>query len=263
MTWPVAMIPYANMAPYRALGVPVGCDFVPLVPRASIKALEKGEVMAAAVPVGGLLRLEGLVETVGKYGIAAKEASMSVLLFSNISFEKLNASKTLCLTTESASSIRLLYLLLGYAQGFDQLPAVSKNHVFADGELIIGDRALKARYHTKKISRKKIVIDLAEKWYETHHLPFVFARWVVRKDAAPAAKAAVREWLERFREKEADLVKQSVPVAAKALDLPEERIEKYFSVIRRSLDDEDLAGQEKFYAEFKKYEKTPLFEPGE
>jgi predicted solute-binding protein len=71
MTAAVAMIPYSNMAPYRQLGEPRGCRFVPLVPKASIAALLSGEVVAAAVPVGGLNALDGVVETVGRFGIAA------------------------------------------------------------------------------------------------------------------------------------------------------------------------------------------------
>lgn len=261
MTWPVAMIPFTNMAPYRALGAPETCRFVPLVPSASIHALEKKEVIAAAVPVGGLMRLGERVEPVGKYGIAAKGASMSVHLFSNSGFERMDGSKTVRLTSESASSVRLLYLLLGYTHGFDRLPKTTRNYSEADGELLIGDKALTARYHEEKKSRMTIVTDLAEKWYEMHHLPFVFARWVVRKDAPEPAKAAVRNWLERFREQEAKLVKKAVSTAAKRMDLPDSLIERYFKAIRRSLEDEDLAGQKKFISEFKKYEKKPLFAP--
>ena len=82
MNIPVAMIPYANMAPYRQLGPPPGCHFVSLVPRKSIDALLSGAVAAAAVPVGGLARLGDAVETIGRFGIAAKGPCMSVLLFS-------------------------------------------------------------------------------------------------------------------------------------------------------------------------------------
>ncbi|MGD8703366.1 MAG: hypothetical protein PVH26_13110, partial [Desulfosarcina sp.] len=80
MSAPVAMIPYANMAPYRQLGAPRDCHFVTLVPKASVDALVSGQVTAAAVPVGGMCRLAGIIETVGHFGIAAKGASMSVLL---------------------------------------------------------------------------------------------------------------------------------------------------------------------------------------
>ncbi len=73
MTASVAMIPYTNMAPYRQLGAPRGCRFVPVIPRASIGALLSGEVVAAAVPVGGLKALDGVVETVDKGQIAHRK----------------------------------------------------------------------------------------------------------------------------------------------------------------------------------------------
>ena len=94
MSVPVAMIPYTNMAPYRELGAPTGCHFVPLVPKASIDALLEGTVAAAAVPVGGLVRLGDTVASVGAYGIAAKGPSMSVLLFSRVPFEALRRPTT-------------------------------------------------------------------------------------------------------------------------------------------------------------------------
>ena len=122
MTTAIAMIPYANMAPYRQLGPPEGCRFISLVPKASIAALMTGEVAAAAVPVGGLPQLSGIVEPLGYFGIAAKGPSMSVLLFSRCPFRQLGGAKTVRLTKESASSVRLLYLLLGDTLGFDRLP---------------------------------------------------------------------------------------------------------------------------------------------
>ena len=109
MSKPVAMIPYVNMAPYRQLGPPKGCRFIPLVPKASVAALLSGEVVAAAVPVGGLAALQGRVETVGRFGIAAEGVCMSVLFFSRFPFEAMRAPRTIRITSETASSVRLLY----------------------------------------------------------------------------------------------------------------------------------------------------------
>ena len=64
-TFPIAMIPYANMAPYEALGPPANCYFVNCHPRNSIAALKERNVWAAAVPVGGLAALEGEIVSLG------------------------------------------------------------------------------------------------------------------------------------------------------------------------------------------------------
>jgi chorismate dehydratase len=50
--------------------------------------------------------------------------------------------RTIRITGETASSVRLLYLLLGQCHGFDRLPHLAGDGQVPDGELLIGDRAL-------------------------------------------------------------------------------------------------------------------------
>lgn len=258
MTVPVAMIPYVNMAPYRALGPPSGCRFIPLVPKASISALLSSTVVAAAVPVGGLARLEGVVETVGRFGIAAAGESMSVLLFSRFPFEEMHEPHTIRITGETASSVRLLFLLFGHVHGFDRLPRLVADGQQPDGALLIGDRALIKGQRTDKNS-SFIVTDLAAMWFKIHSLPFVFARWVVRKDAPEPVKISIRQWLDVFKKRETDLVEQAVPEATETLKLDSDVVRRYFKVIRRCLDDRDITGQERFLKLFKQLERRPLF----
>ena len=260
MSVPVAMIPYTNMAPYRQLGPPRGCHFVSLVPQASIGVLMTGRVVAAAIPVGGLARLGGMVETVGHFGIAAKGPCMSVLFFSRCPFEEMHAPKTLRVTNESASSVRLLYLLLGQTLGFDRLPRLVPDGRKADGELLIGDRALIKGVVAKADDAFPHVTDLSKAWFDTHGLPFVFARWVVRTDAPESVKTALARWLDEFKEQESLLVAQAVPEAAGRLDLCPDLLQRYFCAIRRCLDDNDIQGQQRFFQEFEHLGKTPLFQ---
>ena len=49
----IAMIPYANMAPFQEMAPPEGCEIVSCTPRESIAALREKKVFAAALPVGG------------------------------------------------------------------------------------------------------------------------------------------------------------------------------------------------------------------
>lgn len=256
MSAPIAMIPYANMAPYRQLGEPEGCRFVPLVPSASIDALIAGTVDAAAVPVGGLARLSGLVETVGRFGIAARGPSMSVLLFSQTPFEQMHAPRTLRLTTESATSVRLLYLLMGTALGFEHLPTLVSEGRQPDAHLLIGDRALVENVSAKVWPYKT---DLSRKWFDLHGLPFVFARWVVRKAAPDAVKASIAAWLDTFKANEDELVARSIPETAARLQLDDDVVRRYCRVIRRCLDDDDLKGQRLFMENFQRFGREPLF----
>ncbi len=259
MSAPVAMIPYANMAPYRQLGAPGNCHLVPLVPKASIEALIAGRVTAAAVPVGGLTRLAGIVETVGRFGIAARGASMSVLLFSRCPMDRLQAPRTLRLTSESASSVRLLYLLLGHRSGFNRLPRLAAPGQRPDARLLIGDRALIKGVAATADDGLAIVTDLSQAWFDIHGLPFVFARWVVRKDAPDSVKTAIAGWLERFKANEAALVDRAVGAAAERLDLESHVVRRYFGAIRRCLDDSDLRGQQLFFQLIEQFGRQPLF----
>lgn len=274
MTEPVAMIPYTNMAPYRELGPPAGCRFVALTPRASIAALCRRQVIAAAVPVGGLASVAAETEFLGPFGIAAAERSMSVLFFSARPLTEMGMDTVVRLTPESASSVRLLYLVLGYRNGFQNLPQPAPSGMHPDGELLIGDAALTRMREHRKCSPSEpfaggFVTDLASEWFAIHQLPFVFARWVVRKDAPSRARRALEAWLDEFKAREGELVRRAVSKAARRLKLSDAEIAAYFQVIRRTLDASDMAGQERFQSEYQKHfaadEKScgPLADPWE
>lgn len=251
--YPIAMIPYANMAPYEALGPPANCYFVHCTPRNSIMALKEKSVWAAAVPVGGLAALEGAVEPVGLFGIAAHREVMSVLFFSHHAFEDVKAPLTVRLTEESASSVRLLYLLAGYTNGFDSIPAPRPPGEQVAGELVIGDTALRW-YHEWEgqgsVKGYAYMADLADQWYRYQRLPFVFARWVVRSDAPERVRQSLAEWLDLFGTREEMLIGRSVPRVAERLNLPESYVHRYLKVIRRRLDASDQEGQKRFQEEW-------------
>jgi predicted solute-binding protein len=100
---------------------------------------------------------------------------------------------------------------------------------------------------------------LSCQWFDIHRLPFVFARWVVRKDASESIKSSIASWLDEFKAREPSLVEQAVPEAARTLDIPPSIIRRYFRVIRRSLDERDIRGQQLFERQFEKLGRTPLF----
>jgi chorismate dehydratase len=260
---PIAMIPYANMAPFQEMGPPQGCAFAECLPRKSIEALKEKRVWAAAVPVGGLALLQDETQFLGCYGIAVKERAMSVLFFSDRPFEKFRRPLTIGLTGESASSVRLLYLLLGYQHGFQAVPRLAPPGQTGNGYLVIGDRALqRAREFelTGATHGFTHAADLAVLWYQRFGLPFVFARWVVHKQAPPAAREVLLAWLQRFSQMEPELIARAAPRVARRLDLSHEYAERYLKVIRRCLAAEDEAGQRRFQEELKPHGSGMLFE---
>ena len=259
---PIAMIPYANMAPFQEMGPPPACFFVDCLPRDSIQALKEKRVWAAAVPVGGLAALEGETRFAGCHGIAARERVMSVLFFSDRPFEAFKRPLTIGLTGESASSVRLLYLLLGYQLGFDAVPFLSPDGQSSNGHLVIGDRALRwAREYeqTGTAHGYSYVTDLAQRWHAHFQLPFVFARWVVHIEAPPEVREGLEHWLQCFTDEEPDLIDKSVSKVAARLSLPENYTARYLKLIKRCLTQEDLAGQHRFQEELKPHGSGLLF----
>jgi chorismate dehydratase len=257
------MIPYANMAPFQEMGPPAGCEFVDCFPRQSIQALKEKRVWAAAVPVGGLAMLRDETDFLGRYGIAVKERAMSVLFFSDRPIEQFGRPLTISLTGESASSVRLLYLLLGYRHGFQAVPRLASPDRPANGCLVIGDRALQWAHEYEQTGTAQgysHVADLAELWHRQFRLPFVFARWVVHNQAPQAVREALHTWLERFAGMEPELIVRAAPQVALRLGLAHDYTIRYLKVIRRCLTAEDEAGQLRFQQEIESHGSGSLFE---
>ena len=254
MKHPISMIPFANMAPYQQLGKPQGCEWVYLTPRESSAALRDGRVLAGALPAGDLPELDATVDLLGEFGIAAAGTVGSVLLFSDRPFNQMAAPACVRLTDQSSSSVRLLYLLLGYRHGFDRIPHLSAGG-HANGEMVIGDEALLRNVR----SDSPYVTDLAAEWFLTHGLPFVFARWVIRRDAPQDVRSAMLEWLDRLRGHDDELALASAGGEAERLGLSTEMMIGYLRGMKRILGPQELKGQELFLEELKRHGRHPLF----
>ncbi len=251
----VSMIPYANMAPCRQLGPPDGCDWVELTPRQSSIALREGRVLAAPAPVGDLPALADTVDYLGAFGVAATGSVRSVLLFSDRPLVELAAPVRLEVTDHSATSVRLLYLLLGHRLGFDRLPLLARPGERANATLVIGDQALRRA----RRDPGAYVTDLATEWFDVHGLPTVFARWVIRKDAPVAVHDAMVRWLDQLRERDDELLVASAPAEATRLGIPTTEVVQYLRGMKRVLGPEELHGQEVFEDEFARLGRWPLF----
>ena len=230
------MIPYANMAPVRALGCPDGFSFIYITPRQSVDALLAGRVVAAALPTGALPTVQDQVEPLGNYGVAASESVGSVLLYAKKRIEELTAADRIHLTGQSATSVLLLYLLLREPLN---LPTPTENPDEADAVLLIGDDAL---IESEK-SGFPFRYDLATLWHDRFGKPMVFCQWVVRRDAPPEVKARLLAWLHKLDTQDDLLVEASATNEARRLGLPREQMVAYLKGMRRVLTPDDLAGQ--------------------
>jgi chorismate dehydratase len=149
-----------------------------LVPSALSRAARRGEVDVGPVPLVTCFELEEQFMPLGDFGIAVKERAGSVLLFSKKPIEALAGSR-IAITGESSTSVRLLKILLRQRYGIRGVQYVATTDLHTDAILLIGDAALNNRKGLPSYPR---VYDLGELWIQWTELPFVFARWIVRRD---------------------------------------------------------------------------------
>ena len=204
MTTHIGYIPYLNMTPFHQGFGPDPLEleghrfeFKAMSPRVLGIEAEKGIIDAGALSLADGLRLSSTFEPVGTFGIGVKRAAMSVLLFSKKPISELQG--VCAVTDETSTSFRLLQLLLEvrYKHPGVKYGRIASSMLFdgeADALLLIGDEALKAK--KEGIKGLPVVTDLGEEWYAWQSLPFVFARWMVRKDLPEKIKAIISKSIE-------------------------------------------------------------------
>lgn len=149
------------------------------------------KIDAGPLSLADAFQLENHYEELGGLGIAVKNKANSVLLFSKRPIQSLS-NATIGLSDHSVTSICLLKFLLE-----KKYKIKAKFHLGFknkdDAQLYIGDAAL------KKISENgfKIITDLGDEWFKWQKLPFVFARWMVRKELSSKAKELIAQWLNK------------------------------------------------------------------
>jgi chorismate dehydratase len=196
--------------------------------------------------------------------ISCRGTVRSVLLLSRAPMRQLSG-QTILVSSHSHTSVALLRVLLAARLG---MPATFKegscSRAIEEGEppmamLVIGDEALRLRDHPLYPYRW----DLGEAWYAWTGLPFVFALWVVQRQAmerwngvlgeALESLAAAKEWGRThlheicqcaFREKILDLA----------------QLQDYYRCLNYDLGTEEKLGMTRFYhqlAEISEIERVP------
>ena len=112
----------------------------------------------------------------------------SVLLFTPVPLNELSG-RQIAITGESATSINLLKILLSEFCGIEDVSFEVPDGLVEEwlragrSSLLIGDRALSA---ARDCPAGFQVIDLGALWYHFTGLPFVFALWILRREAVKA-----------------------------------------------------------------------------
>ena len=217
----VAHIPYLNSVPYYAGVSESGLEMVDLHPRALGQAAAEGSIDAGLISIADTFGTPGF-EPLGDLGIAVDGPAHSVLLFSAEPVQRL-AGATLGITGETSTSYPLLRLLLEDRYGVNPAAYVRRKDEAAPGDsgvLLIGDAALRrgvrsglepgsVEYSDEPFRLESAdpfeepfpyVLDLAAAWKAWQGRPFVFARWMVRRDLDLDARGELLELITRTLE---------------------------------------------------------------
>ena len=176
----------------------------------------------------------------------------SVLLFSPLPLEEFG-TVPIDLTSESATSINLLKVLLGEFLGQDpgccRPAAQPAEELAAQGGsvLMIGDRALR----TAQLLRGRTQIyDLGQLWWHFTGLPFVFALWIVRAASAERQAPALRMLQQQLAEARQQAFADLPLVAAQTPErqwMGETALVDYWRCMSYDLTPQHLAGLQLYF----------------
>ncbi|MEA1901608.1 MAG: menaquinone biosynthesis protein, partial [Thermodesulfobacteriota bacterium] len=175
---------------------------------------------------------------------------MSVILVSKKPFEALDNKKVL-ITDKSAAAAELIKLLFSIKKVkpvFETRPIQCSDEIkkYAEAALIIGDKALKEKWHV----HFDHIYDLGQMWLELTGLPFVFALWAVRKSFADKKPEVVLSIIKLFDISKEQGKKNLEDIANKAseiLGIDIDICRKYYELLDYNLDPLQLKGLTSFF----------------
>jgi chorismate dehydratase len=167
-----------------------GIDLYELVPSALAAAAENGEIDAGPVPLVDCFRLEDRFQPVAGFCVASLKQAGSTFLCSTRPIEALHGAR-IGITDEASTAPRLLQVLLSLkyqVQPQADVPLQASHDAF----LVIGNQGLRQRMGAPGFPH---IYDLGEEWQAWTGLPFVFSRWMMRKDLEPKDMAVLENTL--------------------------------------------------------------------
>ncbi len=247
----LGIVSYTNVAPLHwGLEPWRGAEFVRGVPTELNRMLLNGEIDLTLISSYEFLRHSDELKALPDFSISTLGPVYSVMLFHWEPWDDLSG-KRIALTTDSATSVQLLKVLLKEsginAEFVPMEPNLDVMLEQCDAALLIGDSALIEAVEPRDIrGRRPLVTDLGEAWYALTRLPFTFAVWASRKDNPPSEKLVS----ELRRVREVGLGQLAAVAAAEAdhLGLSPLVIQRYLNNFRYYLEPPDRDGLSTFAA---------------
>ena len=258
----LGIVSYTNVAPLHwGLEPWRGAEFVRGVPTELNRMLLAGEIDLTLISSYEFLRHSNELKALPDFSISTLGPVYSVMLFHWEPWDEL-AGKRIALTTDSATSVQLLKVLLKEsdidAEFVPMEPDLDAMLERCDAALLIGDSALIEAVEPREIhGRRPLITDLGEAWYALTRLPFTFAVWASRKDNPPSKKL-VNE-LRRAREVGLGHLAEVADAEADHLGLPPGVIQRYLNNFRYYLELPDRGGLSTFAEKSLNEEVEPQF----
>jgi predicted solute-binding protein len=167
-----------------------GLVLTELVPRAIAVAAAHGEIDAGPVPLVDCVRLEDRFQPLAGFCVASVQHAGSTLLFSTKPIAAL-AGARIGVTDEASTALQLLHVLLRLKYRVQPAAYVPLQASY-DAFLLVGNQGLRQRMGAPGFP---YTYDLGAEWHDWTGLPFVFSRWLVRKEVDPKDKALLEETL--------------------------------------------------------------------
>lgn len=269
MTLRIGRIAYLNVAPYFHYLCETGFmgDVVAGVPSELNAMLAAGNVDAcpsSSFEYG--LHAEDYFLLPG-HSISSIGPVHSVLLFTPGSLRELSGAKV-AITGESATSINLLKVLLREFCKIDdvsfEVPSCEVEEILNEGHdaLLIGDRALAA---ARDYPSNFQVTDLGALWYHFTGLPFVFALWILRREAVEKSPDEIRllaTQLHQSRQRAFKTLPEMATQLSSRAGFPAGQLEQYWRGMSYDLSEAHLEGLRLYFTLCHKYgllDKIPDF----
>lgn len=190
MAMRVGWVRYLHAEPFYFDMARRGIELYEMAPSAVASAAEQGEIDAGPVPLVDCFRLEDRFQPVAGFCVASLKRAGSVFLFSTVPIAALDGAQ-IGIPDEACTTPQLLQVLLRFK--YQVRPAAlvpfQGNHA---AFVLIGNRGLRQRFGAPGFPH---TYDLGEEWSTWTGLPFVFSRWMVRKDMDPSACALLQDTL--------------------------------------------------------------------
>lgn len=261
MSLKIGRITYLNCPPYFHYLEDMGFegDIVPGVPAELNRQLASGEIDACpsssfeyALHSEDYCLLPGL-------SISSIGPVQSVLWFAPRD-RPVQEGQEIFLTGESATSVNLLKVIMQEFCKVDNIhylvPDQPVEELLEQGQsaLLIGDRALRAGHELNRSDMQ--VIDLGSVWYQYTGLPFVFALWIARRDAArrsPDEMQVLNAQLQAARFMAFDRIDEMAAELAPGSCLSAAELKTYWQTMSYDLSAGHLEGLKLFFTLCRKY----------